>query len=98
MGFKDARSDLINCLKAENYQHEDRSDIESKNLLSTGEINAEEVIELAKACNGKNYETSKHHFLPNQEVHILIPTVAKQKWYIKFYFVEPDVWFLSVHK
>lgn len=97
MGLKDVRSKAIGCLKSGKIQHDtDRSGkIDEKNLLATGQVTVDEVIEQLNKTKGTEYESSPHHTVENIEVHIFKP---KSGWYIKCYFIEPDIFFISVHK
>lgn len=96
LGLKDVRTRAIDCLKSGRIQHDtDRSgNIDEKNLLVTGQITVPEVIELINATKGNQFETSNHHTVVDLEVHVFKP----KGWYIKCYFIEPDVFFISVHK
>lgn len=95
MGLKDIRSRVINCLINGQIQHDiDRSgNINEKNLLLTGAIQIKDVIELLNKTKGFEFETVRHHFIDNLDVHIFRP----YGWYIKCYFLEPDIFFISVH-
>ncbi|WP_421547193.1 hypothetical protein [Pseudomonas sp. QD4] len=53
-----------------------------------------ELIEIIEQCTGRHHSSSPHHAAPQIEVHVL----ARRPWYIKFYFIEPDAWFISVHQ
>lgn len=92
--FKSVKSEVVNCLREGRFQHEFRESIDTKNVLSTGEISVDDVIKLILKTKGFQYECSPHHMVSSIDVHILKP----DNWYIKFYFVEPDVMFISVHK
>lgn len=94
MGFKRAKALVLNALAQGNFQHEARNDIEIKNALLLGEISALELIEIIKSCNGTDHSSSPHHFAPSIEVHVL----KRHGWYIKFYFIDPDTIFISVHR
>lgn len=96
MGLKDVRTRAISCLISGRIQHETHrsGNIDEKNLLVTGKITVDEVIELMNATNGSQFETSNHHTIIDLEVHIFKP----KGWYIKCYFIEPDIFFISVHK
>lgn len=96
MGLKDIRVKAIGCLKSGQIQHDtDRSgSIDEKNLLVTGQITVEEVIELIKRTKGGEFETSEHHYIKGLDVHVFKPS----EWYIKCYFIEPDIFFISVHR
>jgi len=93
MGFKDAKRQVIAALLAGAYQHEARDDIDVKNLLATNAVAAEDIIAVLKQSRGQDHESSAHHQVPSIEVHV----VRSAGWYIKFYFLEPDTWFISVH-
>lgn len=93
-GFKQVKRAVIEALKDGRYQHEARNDINVKNLLATGEVTANEVIDLLRRSNGMQYEVSPHHSSSAFNVHII--TVST--WYVKFYFLDPDTWFISVHQ
>lgn len=93
-GFKQARQDVLAALEIGNYQHAARGSIEVKNLLATGEVSVQQVIEIVRQCSGMHHCSSAHHSVASIEVHVL----RRLGWYIKFYFIEPDVWFISVHR
>ena len=93
-GFKKAKHDVIAALEAGDYQHASRGSIDVKNLLATGEISAQEVISIIKKCSGTQHSCSPHHSVPSIEVHVL----KTGTWYIKFYFIDPSAWFISVHR
>jgi len=93
-GFKAARSAVIAALESGRYLHAARGDIEVKNLLALGAVSAGDVIDVIRACNGTHYICSPHHAVPAIEVHVL----RRSGWYIKFYFIEPQTWFISVHQ
>lgn len=100
MGLKDIKIVVIKKLKEGTIQHETTrsGDIDEKNLLLTGKVTVDEVIELINATKGPGYSTSKHHLSDDIDVHIFKPKKDGTKWYIKCYLIEPDVWFISVHK
>ncbi|MBK5915572.1 hypothetical protein [Rhodocyclus purpureus] len=93
MGFSDAKRRVLEALATGAYQHEARRDIDVKNRFQTGEITADQVAALIRKCNGNDHKMSPHHSLKSVAVHVL----TKDGWYIKFYFLEPDTWFISVH-
>jgi hypothetical protein len=99
MGFKDIKNQVIKCIKDGAYEHEPRKyDINVKNLYDIGQISDQEVIDLIQCCKGNQYETRLHHADISIEVHILKPVKEGNVWYIKFYFLEPNVVFISVHE
>lgn len=93
-GFRKAKRDVIAALETGNYLHVSRGDIEVKNLLATGEVTAQEVAGIVRACNGTHHHSSPHHAVAHIDVHVL----KRHGWYIKFFFIEPDTWFISVHR
>lgn len=94
MGFKEVRIRLIAALQSGAYLHEARGQIDTKNLLQRGLISTEQVLEVVKRCNGTHYESSPHHVVKGVDVHIL----KRDGLYIKFYFIDPNVFFISVHR
>ena len=97
MGFNDIKSRIIKCLESGDYDHEARQHIDVKNLLACGQVTEEEVIRLVNKTKGSQYEKSPHHFDRSVMVHILKPIHQGITWYIKFYFIEPEAMFISVH-
>lgn len=96
MGFKDVRAAAIRCIEEGYVRHVERE--MEKNLYAIGDISSEEVIRMLKACSGDRYEASKHHSLSDVDVHIMKPRGRYEGWYVKFYFIEPDIFFISVHQ
>lgn len=104
MGFKEVRSRAIQAIRDGGIQHESRDEIEEKNLLVVGDVTSDQVIHLLNSCRGTQYSSSPHHMVPGVDVHVFKPeakadsTAEKEFWYIKLYFLDPDIWFISVHK
>ncbi|MBI6919359.1 MULTISPECIES: hypothetical protein [Pseudomonas] len=94
IGFKEAQRAVLAALETGGYQHVSRGEIDIKNLLAVGEVSAREVAEVVRACRGMHHTSSPHHAVAAIEVHVL----KREGWYIKFFFIEPDTWFISVHK
>ena len=84
----------IEALESGLFQHAVRDEIEEKNLLHTGDITSEEVCEIVKKCNGTHHSETPHHMIAGVSVHVL----KRDDWYIKFYFIDKNTFFLSVHK
>jgi hypothetical protein len=93
-GFKEARKKVLAALASGSYLHEARNDIDVKNKLATGEISALDVATLIKASTGNDHSRSQHHADPAIVVHV----ISRKGRYIKFYFLDPDTWFISVHQ
>ncbi|HCH33780.1 MAG TPA: hypothetical protein DE045_12625 [Oceanospirillaceae bacterium] len=93
-GFKEAKSQVLRALAEGSYQHELRGAIERKNLFYTGQVSANEVAEILVKCTGRDHVQTPHHLVPSLPVHVF----KKQGWYIKFYKLDPDVMFISVHR
>jgi hypothetical protein len=95
IGFNEAKRRVIAALDTGQYQHESREGIDTKNLLLTGQISAQELKAVLVRSNGNDHVASPHHADSNTEVHI----IKHNEWYVKFYFVDdPDTVFISVHK
>jgi hypothetical protein len=99
LGLKEIKRKVIESLQRGLVQHETTRSgrINEKNLLLVGLVTTEEVIELINGAKGSEYLISKHHFDRTIEVHIFKLKRKGQSWYIKCYFLEPDLWFISVH-
>lgn len=94
MGFKEAKAALIEALKSNNFQHASRNSIDVKNLLAAGEVTSKEVLSIVSRCNGTSYSCSEHHQIKGIDVHV----IKYSGWYVKFYVITPDVYFISVHQ
>ncbi|OUM29944.1 hypothetical protein B8W72_17685 [Pseudomonas putida] len=94
IGFREAQRAVIEALESGEYQHVSRGDIDLKNLLATGEVSACEVAEVVRSCRGIHHASSPLHAVAAVEVHVL----KRNGRYIKFFFIEPDTWFISVHQ
>lgn len=94
LGYHIVKHKILNALDAGNYQHVQRDSIDEKNLLAIGEITVGELKKVIISSNGTGYSSSPHHQDMSIEVHV----IKKDPWYIKFYFIEPGAWFISVHK
>jgi hypothetical protein len=94
MGFREAKRRLLEALDSGSFQHAVRDEIDEKNLLLTGKISAGEVRDIVLRCNGSHHSEAPHHMIPGIPVHVL----RRDGWYIKFYFIDADTFFLSVHK
>lgn len=97
MGFKGAKKEVLSCMEKGYVSHEQRNDINIKNLLATGQITLERVAEIIGRSRGDTYSSSPHHSVKEVDVHIIKTRHEGQEWYIKWYFVEPSSVFISVH-
>ncbi len=97
MGFKDVKSKALKCLSNGQVLHEERDNIDIKNLLSSGVISLHDVAQIIGRSRGYDYSSGSHHFDDKITVHVIKTTCFGQSWYIKWYFVEPDSVFISVH-
>ncbi len=103
VGFRAVRAADIKAIEAGEVEHEARDEtVDDKNLLLTGEVTLDDVVRLLKKCRGPQYSHSPHHSKPEIDVHVFkpieqLPGDSSREWYIKLYFVEPAVWFISVH-
>lgn len=97
VGFRAARTRLIEALRSGRFAFEYEDIRSGKNLLQTGDITPEFLIELLLRCNGAQYSDSPHHLDPSVLVHIFKPEAAKVRWYVKCYFLTVDTILISVH-
>lgn len=98
MGFKNEKKEILKRLDSGDYQHETRAEIDKKNYLQTGQITLENVMKIINKASGVNYSTSPHHVVNGVNVHVLKKINFENKdWYIKWYYLEPDLFFISVH-
>lgn len=96
--FNDVKKQVLDCLQEGCILHESRNDIDIKNLLEVGAISVEEVADIIRRSRGNDYESSPHHMDPSIDVHVIKTRYQSEQWYIKWYFIEPDVVFISVHQ
>ena len=98
MGYRQAKRQVLQCLGEGSVEHElDRGEIDIKNLLSTGGVTAKQVADAIGRSSGKEYKCSPHHFDEDIEVHIIRTQHSDRTWYIKWYFISPNIVFISVH-
>jgi alkylhydroperoxidase family enzyme len=96
-GFKDVKARVLNCLHSGAILHAERANIDVKNLLATGEVDVENVAAIISRARGSDYECSPHHRVASVDVHIINVRYRDRNWYIKWYFLDPDSVFISVH-
>lgn len=91
IGFKEAKRRLLAPLDTGNYQHEVRKGIDTKNPR---EVSAQSLAALVLRCGGQHHSSSPHHLIGSVEVHVF----KRDGWYVKFYFIDPETIFISVHQ
>lgn len=96
--FKLVKHQVIQCLLEGNILYEARDNIDIKNLLNTGVVSIEYVCQILKKSRGNEYESSPHHMDQSIDVHVVKTIYKQERWYVKWYFIEPDAVFISVHK
>lgn len=103
MGYNDQKRYVLAAIKQGSIQHATRGTAHSngtldvKNLLATGAVSAELVADIIKASSGRDYRCQPHDQIKGIDVHIITKQHAGLNWYIKWYVIEPDVYFISVH-
>ena len=93
-GFREAKRKVLTALANGSFLHEARNEIDTKNKLATGEVSAATAAELIKGSTGNDHSRSGHHADPTITIHV----ISRKGWHIKFYFADPDTWFISVHQ
>lgn len=94
MSFKQVKPLVLKALLDGTYRHEARSGISSKNLLQMGLVTNVQIHDVIAKCNGNHHESSPHHGDKSVTVHIL----KRDGWYIKFFYKDPNTFFISVHE
>lgn len=94
IGFKQARRMARDALASGSYAIPARKDADAKNLLATGAVTEAQVIAVLDKCMGQHHQRKPHHAIAGVDVHVF----SRDGWYIKVYFVDPQTFFLSVHK
>ena len=95
IGFRERKT--LACLNTGHILHEERNSINTKNLLSTGGISIDQISNIIGRSRGDNYTCSPHHFDRSIDVHIIKSRLLNKNWYIKWYFLEPNCIFISIH-
>ena len=99
MGYRQAKRQALECIADARIEHElNRCEIDVKNLLVTGVVTAAQVADAIGRSSGTEYECCRHHYDENIEVHIIKTRHGDKSWYIKGYFISPNVVFVSVHE
>lgn len=96
MPFLTARRQAIDCLLNYEFHAEDRADAPQKNLLATGQVTPQEVIEILKGCLGD--KRWYNEWLDRSGSKVTVHEFKTKIWYIKLYFLEPKCVFISVHQ
>lgn len=101
MGFKDEKAKVLECLEKGNYEHDlERENINTQNLFAIGVMSKDEVHDIINHAKGVNYSTAPHHLKSlGINVHIISYYDIRHKcnWYIKWYYIDPNTFFISVH-
>ena len=95
MGFNEIKKKAVDCIKEGRYKN-DKRDLE-KNLFANRLLTEEDLLKIINSCNGDCYEVGKHHHMEAIPVHKLKPIGRYDGLYVKFYFLEPNIVFISVH-
>jgi len=85
---------VIDALLSGDFQFAARRDLPLKNLLAMGMVSPTFVADIIRSSRGGDYACSPLHGKHTIDCHL----IRSQGWYIKVYFLEPDTWFVSVHK
>jgi hypothetical protein len=97
VGFKNIKELVVKRIQEGLIYHVPRQ--YDKNEYALGLVTDEKVISMIQCCRGdRDYETLPHHAIPKIDVHIFKPKGKYDGYYIKLYFLDPNVCFISVHK
>ncbi len=90
--------DVIECLEQCCFVNITRNNIDKKNLLETGSIDRNKLIDILNKTKDSDYSNSPHHDnTKNSLVHIVKTNFSGMNWYIKWYYEECTCFFISVH-
>ena len=71
MGFKEARRKVIECLRTGYVLHEERNNIDIKNLIATGIVSIDDATRIIGRSSGDDYYCTPHHFDEAIDVHVI---------------------------
>lgn len=99
------RARLVEALKSGRIQHETLDEmVTGRDLLQSGQVSVEEVIEFLKPSRGLKLEEIPHSLLPDVRTFIFRSQVARGglpvSWYVKCYCLPEsgeELWFVSVY-
>ena len=95
MGFKEAKRVLIESPYNMEFTHfTERSLIWEKNILYSGEVNVNFVLNIIKECEEKHYFPENSWDADDKKSH----TFINGGWYIKYIILKGTVSILSVHE
>lgn len=97
LSFKAEKLKVLTCLASGHILHDARANIDVKNLLLTGAVSIHYVSEIISQARGNEFQVRPHHMVAGVDVNIIRTIFRGQSWYIKWYFMEPDCVFISVH-
>lgn len=96
--FLKLKEKAIDCLLHGAVAHFERKKADTKNDLLSDKVNTEFVIKLFEVAKLEQYEKRVHYNDPRLIIHVLKPVFEGTIWYLKFFIVDPDIIFISVHK
>ena len=83
-------------LERKNEAEEDAaSPVRSK--TTTGQMSVDRVTDIVSQTRGNEHGESPHHLDSTINVHVIKTSFQGKSWYIKWYFIEPNSVFISVH-
>ncbi len=94
MKSNEIKSIVINALDTGAYNHEHRQAINKKNLLAFKVVDAKFVRNKISKLKEKNYRVFYDYTFKDREIH----EIVIDGWYIKFYYENSIVTFISVHQ
>ncbi len=96
MTFSQAKSRLIADLESGSYRIGLRGDVGEKNLLASGDMTAEDVARLVRACRGNQYQCKAGAAIGGEDLHVFQPVSGPTVWYVKAFFLIDDAGNVSV--
>jgi len=96
MGLREVKACAVQRIREGRIFHVPREYV--KNEFAQGAVTAEQVIAMIESCRGDRYETRPHDSDRSVIVHIFRPRGRYDGYYVKCFFLDPDIWFISVHR
>ena len=94
MEFEELKSISLEALDNKLYFHEPRQAIAKKNKFKSQQVDAKFIRNKINRSKEKNYKSYPDRNFKSRTLH----EIKVEGWYLKFYFEDQSLYFISVHK